>query len=234
MTEPTTLTWRLTEVIPETATVSSLYLEPTAEPVTFTAGQYLTVLLPNLGPAEGKAYSISSAPYEERVRLTIKTMGQFSRALLALQPGDILTTSAPYGFFYPESDDTSTLAFLAGGIGITPCLSIIKNLTEQADARPVHLFYSNQTEADIVFAKELQTAQATHANLQLHHFITRAEPANAAHTPGRMQAADIVKTVDDDAATYFICGSMNFTKDLWQDLRAANVASHQLYTEGFF
>ncbi|MCA9362323.1 hypothetical protein KC906_03025, partial [Candidatus Kaiserbacteria bacterium] len=220
------------DVQPETPNVKSLYLEKPAG-FSFIAGQYLTIKLPNLGPVEGKAYSISSAPHEEHLRITIKDMGRFSSALLTLQEGDIVTTSSPYGFFYPEPADPTPLVFVIGGIGITPALSIMKDLVHKDDQRSVRLLYSNRTEADIVFRGELEELSAQTPRLTIHHFITREAPESTGFHAGRMTASHFRELLPSfDQAEYFLCGNMDFTKSLWKDLHTLGLLQHQIYTEG--
>lgn len=227
--------WQIKETEEETPHVYSLYLEAAEKRPDFIAGQYLTIKLPHLGPAEGKSYSISSAPHQPLVRITVKEMGSFSKALLSLKTGDTVKTSAPYGFFYPEPEDTTPLAFVVGGIGITPCLSIISDLTEKSDERPINLLYSNQTEAGIVFRGELEELAAQNPHLTIHHFITRESPENTSFYNGRMVPAHFPELIPEANITdYFICGAMDFTKDIWRQLRAIDIPQHQIYTEGFF
>jgi ferredoxin-NADP reductase len=237
MQDQSDLTWCVAKTVTEAPSVVSIFLEPVSgsERPSYIAGQYLTIKLAGLGPAEGKAYSISSAPHEPLLRITVRKIGRFSSVLCELAAGDTVTTSTPYGFFYPEPDDPTTLVFLAGGIGITPCLSIIKDLTHRADPRPIHLFYSNQTEADVAFRGELEELAATNPHLSIYHFITRESSKQPDYHAGRMTPEIIQAAVSDASqAEYFICGSIDFTKSLWKDLSAANIPTHQLYTEGFF
>lgn len=228
-------TWTVEKNVKETPHSASLYLSMSAERPTFIAGQYLTIKLPGYVPVEGKAYSISSAPDVPYVRITIKKIGQFSAALLALQPGAHVVTSAPYGFFYPEQHDTSELIFVVGGIGITPCLSIITHLVQSGSTRRIVVHYSNQTEAEIAFHTELTQLANKYSSLKVHHYITREVPSMTAARAGRMTAEQILSDSTDPAlAEYFICGSIDFTRTLWKQLYAAGLAQHQLYTEGFF
>ena len=224
--------WRVKETVHETPGVTSLYLQAEGERPAFIAGQYLTVKLPGVGPSEGKAYSISSAPHEMEVRITVRKIGDFSTALSALAVGDTLTTSAPYGFFYPEPEEEDELIFIAGGIGITPCLSIIKDLWNAGATRRISLIYSNQQEEDIVFRDEL--AKMSDA-LQVTHHVTRRPPESGDVRAGRMTPESILSGVHDPTtAEFFICGSMDFTKSLWKALYETGIPQHQLYTEGFF
>ncbi len=229
------ITWKINHITTEAPGVISLHLDCTTEKPVCTAGQYLTIKLPNLGPAEGKSYSISSAPHDEFVRVTIRKIGSFSSALFELKAGDTITTSTPYGFFYPEADEPTDLVFLAGGIGITPCLSIIKNLAHIKDSRKIDIFYSNQTKSDITFYTELVELEKSHTPLSVHHFITREIPSDNTHHKGRMDAQRIFEILPQkEQVEFFLCGSMDFTKSLWKELRDSGLPPQQIYTEGFF
>lgn len=228
-------TWHIAQIEDETPHVKSLYLEAVADRPNFIAGQYLTIKLPHLGPTEGKAYSISSAPHEPLIRITIKQIGAFSNALLTHQVGNIITTSAPYGFFYPESEEALPLVCIAGGIGITPILSIITDLSHKQDPRSLYLFYSNKTEADIVFQDKLEELTLLNHHLSVHHFITRQAIIKPGYNSGRISLAQIQKFIPEtDKADFFLCGAMDFTRSLWKSLRDGGVQQQQIYTEGFF
>lgn len=228
-------TWTIIEVRKEAPNVQTFVLTMDETRPDFIAGQYLTVKLPGHNPVEGKSYSISSSPYEQHLTLTVKQMGLYSSELLSKKVGDTLITSAPYGFFYPEPDDTDNLIFLSGGIGITPCISIIKQLCHDGDIRPLHLFYSNQTENDAVFHTQLTALAARHQNVTYNSYITRQTSVNEPHLRGRMEASAVLSALPNpQTATFFLCGSMYFTRDLWKDLRSAGIAAEHIYTEGFF
>lgn len=227
--------WQIVNRKLEAPDVISLYLEPKSEKPIFKAGQYLTIQIPELEPAEGKAYSISSAPHEETTRITIRKVGRFSSALFELTVGDTITTSNPYGYFYPESGDTTDLVFVTGGIGITPCMSIIKNLVYTESPRNIKLLYSNQTEADIVFKDELDTIIETNPLISVHHFITRKNPVTEGFFSKRISPTDVTELVPNFMdVEFFICGSANFTRSLWKELHDQGIQQHRLYTEGFF
>ena len=223
--------WTVTKKEQETPDTTSLYLAHDMTRPDFIAGQYLTIKLTDMGPAEGKAYSISSAPHEELLRVTIKKLGTFSSKLLSLSPDDSITTSDPYGFFYPDPEDKMPIVFLAGGIGITPIMSIIKSLSHQKDERPLYLLSSNQTN-NIVFESELEQLQEENKNLSVQHFVTQEN--SETHTARRFNQADLAKLGTPQDAEYFVCGSADFTKSVWRDLIDQEIPQHQIYTEGFF
>ncbi|QQR64488.1 hypothetical protein IPH92_02870 [Candidatus Kaiserbacteria bacterium] len=230
-----TCNWTIVEKKEEAPLVSTLFLRAESEQPNFIAGQYLTVQLPGFEPAEGKSYSISSAPHDPLLTLTIKEMGNFSRALLAHEVGTILTTSTPYGFFYPDEPRAPHLIFIAGGIGITPCMSMIRSLLHTAPDTHITLLYSNRTEADIIFKDTLTTLASNHPTFSIHHFLTREDivETDTQHR-GRLTEASLVEYTKIPEADYFLCGSMDFTKSLWSHLRTLHIPSTKIYTEGFF
>ncbi|HEU4677767.1 MAG TPA: FAD-dependent oxidoreductase [Candidatus Paceibacterota bacterium] len=234
--EPVERTWVVRDARDEAPGVRSLYLQAVGERPRFIAGQYLTVRLPGYEPVEGKSYSISSAEDDAQVRLTVKEAGPFSRAILAKRPGDLLRTSAPYGFFYPERDAMSDLVFIAGGIGVTPAMGIIETLLNDGYAGSVTLFYSNKTEADIAFRARLESLAAMHERFTLRNNVTREHPRDPSYEVGRLSGSSIVRSLSGSptAADYFVSGSIDFTRTLWKELRHEGVPQSSIYTEGFY
>ena len=199
----------------------------------YIPGQFITVYLPELATPEGKAYSIASAP-NEPLRITIAKRGEFSQRLCSLQPGDSFRALPAGGYFYSESK-TSTLVMLAAGIGIAPYRAIIINTVRNDPERRLMLFYSNRTIADITFHRDLDDLAKAHPNLTVHNFVTREDPLPAGMTHGRMSAETIIHEVGDAPdPEYFICGSIEFVRDLWRGLKTAGVPEDRLYTEAFF
>lgn len=236
--EGNTLQWEIVEKNQETPTVTTFTLRAKNEKPDFIAGQYLTILLEGHDPVEGKAYSIASAPYEDTLTLGIKEIGDFSKAILEHKIGDSLVTTKPYGFFYPEPEDVGPLVFVIGGIGITPCLSIMKQLAHDNDERQLIVHYSNQTLSEIAFKDQLESLPSQRSDSFFQtHYITRDEVEAKDIKNGRMDGEQIVSGLSEEDranAMFFICGSMHFTKDMWNDLREQGIAPEQLYTEGFF
>lgn len=128
------------------------------EPATiaFKAGQYVDVLVP--GTAEWRSYSMANPPSRRDVlELTIKLMpgGLFSSYIAEhLTPGDRLTLQGPYGNFYLRDRDPPAL-FIAGGSGMGPILSLLRDMVERSDARPVTYFYGARARRDLFQLDEL-------------------------------------------------------------------------------
>mgnify|MGYP001567444961 FL=1 len=222
------------DIVAETPGVSTLRLSLVNGSIPkYVPGQFITVYAPELGTPEGKAYSISSAPHEKTLDITVKDMGKFSHYLCSRKQGDELEGSLPYGYFFSESR-TSTLALVCGGIGIAPMRSMLIAAARETPRRNVALFYSNRTAQDIVFKKTLDELGEDTKNIKIFHFLTR-EHADPPAINGRINAKTILESLGDaQPAEFLLCGSISFVRDLWRDLRAAGVPEEKIYTEAFF
>lgn len=201
----------------------------------FISGQYINIYFPELNTPEGKAYSISSAPGESTFSITVRAIGEFSNRLYALSPGDAINASLPYGFFYPERED-SDVVMLAAGIGIAPFRSMLRDIASKDPVRQFFLFYSMRTSSDSVFKEEFENLQTKLSNFSLAYFITREKiPAPQSAIQRRIEAEDILsRVVDVEKTEFLMCGSISFTRDMWRALRYAGVPEDRMYTEAFF
>lgn len=223
------------ENVPEVPGVRTLKLSREDGSIpSYKPGQCITVYFPETGTPEGKAYSISSAPWEGTMNITVRAMGEFSNRLSAMVPGDIVTGSEPLGYFYSESEDRP-LVMLAGGTGIMPFRSMVMDAARNNPARELRLFYSSRTMADIIFAGFFDEMWAAHENFGVQYFVTREKDVPQPIIQGRMSAEAVLRKLPDAAAAEFLlCGSIPFVRDMWRDLRSSGVAEEALYTEAFF
>ena len=221
-------------IIAEAPGVSTLQLSLSNGSVPkHTPGQFITVYAPELGTPEGKAYSISSAPHEKTLDITVKEMGKFSHYLCSRKPDDEVEGSLPYGYFFSESR-TSTLALVCGGIGIAPFRSMMLSAAHDTPRRNIALFCSNRTAQDIIFKKMLDDLEENNKNIKILHFLTR-EKAGPPVINGRIKDKAILEPLKGEKDIEFLlCGSISFVRDLWRDLRAEGVPEETIYTEAFF
>lgn len=219
----------------ETANVTTLKLMPVEAPRDeFLSGQFITVYFPELGVAEGKAYSISSAPHEEGFTITVKDIGTFSHRLSTMSVGETLSASGPYGYFYSEEAD-SPLVLLAGGIGIAPFKSIASDLLEKNPTRKISLYYSVSHYPDAVFLETFSTLARKHPSFTYTIHVTKERGSEPESRSGRISVDRIAHLHKSDAnAEYFMCGSIPFVRDMWRNLRSYNIPEERLYTEAFF
>ena len=152
---------KITEIIPRTADITSFRFPRPAE-LTYKPGQFFFVALKQDGKELNKHFSFSSSPTETGfIEFTKRlTDHEYSMALKAAKVGDWARIDAPYGEFTFDGEHPK-IALLAGGIGVTPFVSICKNATDKALPSQITLFYGCRTENDIPFRRELEDMAAS-------------------------------------------------------------------------
>lgn len=149
------------------------------EGFTFKAGQAVYVTLPALKEVDGKGrvrtFSIASEPDDaDLVIATRLTDSALKRSLASLPVGSAVEIEGPYGDLTLHDDATRPAVFLAGGIGITPFRSMIRDTAKQARARALYLFYSNRSAEDAAFLSELEQAARENPGFELVATMTDA------------------------------------------------------------
>jgi ferredoxin-NADP reductase len=214
------VTRRVIEVIPRTYNVKSIRVGDPGD-VPYTAGQFMTVSL-----GEGREWmhylTISSSPTEKGfVEFTKKiTESPFSRKLDRVAPGDTVAVKYPFGTFTLKGD--AKVAFLSGGIGITPIRSICRFATDEKLPVDIAVLYGNRAARDVVFKDDFDAMQKE--NPALHVAYTFSSPEGAEETKcgrtGYIDAAMITDVVPDyRERVFYICGPPAMVESLIGVLR---------------
>ncbi|MBP6913844.1 MAG: FAD-dependent oxidoreductase [Candidatus Levybacteria bacterium] len=218
----------------ETPSTYTLYLSLLDDkPITYSAGQCITVYFSDLNVSSGKIYSISSAPheYENVFSITVRAVGAYSNKLCSLELGDTIMGSVPYGCFNPPEDNLS-LVMMAGGIGITPFRSIIFDSLFCKQQRKLLLFHSSQTLEECIFRNDFRLAQEQNKSLQTKIFITRENEHHPHITKRRINTHDIELIKSEyPESIYMISGSVSFVRNQYQNLVELGVAKQLIQTE---
>jgi 3-ketosteroid 9alpha-monooxygenase subunit B len=159
----------VSDVVEETDDARSVVFEVPSElqeAFAYTPGQFLTVAVPSeqTGLA-ARCYSLSSAPHSGQHQITVKRTvdGYASNWIVEnLKVGDTLRVLPPSGIFTPKDVDADFLLF-AGGSGITPVMSIARTALEKGTGKVV-LFYANDNESSVIFARQLADLAAEYAD----------------------------------------------------------------------
>ncbi len=201
----------------------------------FTPGQFLTLRVRADGKDVVRCYSISSPPAARGyLEISIRRQGLVSNALHAMaRPGSMLSVRAPAGaFVYPGGDDRP-LVLLAGGIGITPLISMLRHALMTEPTRPVTLIYSARELREFAFRDELLTLARRHDDLRLVFAATRGEAPPDVHR-GRIDATLLSATVPElQHAISMICGPQAMIDDLTATLHQLGVPPDQVRSERF-
>lgn len=208
--------WKVVRVVPENHEVNSVYLEGADEKLSARrAGQFASIRVPRQdGWSEPHPFTISAAPEDALLRLTIKKEGAFTSAIPNLTPGTPVKVAGPLGVFCRGIDEKPEIVMIAGGVGITPFLSVLRHFRGGKAKNRVLLFWGNKTVAETFCLDEIR-AMTRELDLTVVHCLSREESVDGhfdAGTPGMLFekgriSADILKRhgMKPGAAVY-ICG----------------------------
>ncbi len=201
----------------------------------FSPGQFLTVRVQIDGKPHVRCYSISSAPHTRGyLEISVRRQGLVSGMLHAtVRAGSTLTINRAAGqFVYPHGDDRP-LALIAGGIGITPLLSMLRHAVAGDPSRPVTLLYSARGEHDVAFHSDLRVLAERHPQVRVVITLTQPTEPTRLRT-GRLDEAMVRQFVAAPADTIFcLCGPGPMIADLRAALARLGVPPGQVRFEPF-
>lgn len=207
-------------------TTLEVVLVPVAQPISFVAGQFVFVAFVGVASCEYHPFTISSTPQDRDLRLSIKTLGDYTQRLYAtLQPGEAAIVGQAFGRFDYRHGGRQQI-WIAGGIGITPFLSWIRAFPETLPY-DIDLYYSVRTPEDALFRDEIEAASRTHPGFRLHLGYSSSQ--------GKLSVADIERTcagaiIEKDI---YMCGPTVMTTSFHGALRKHGLASQQIHFEDF-
>jgi NAD(P)H-flavin reductase len=193
------------ERVQETADTWTLTLDP-GDPFAFAAGQFNMLYAFGAGEAP---ISISGDPADPtRLVHTIRVVGPVTRALCALEPGEVLGLRGPFGSAWPvDAARGGDALVVAGGLGLAPLRPVLYRLLAEREAfGRVALFYGTRTPADLLFRDELLSWRS---RFDMQVYVT--VDTDTADTPWRGDVGVVTALIprarfDPAATTAFVCG----------------------------
>jgi glycine betaine catabolism B len=243
---PLTANWRgflrIGSIVKETASAKTFRLLPSSGdrflPFTFLPGQFLNVAFWIGGAKMNRSYSISSSPTQrEYVELTVRRepRGAVSRHIVdLLKVGDQIEAGGPVGKFTFTGAEADSIVLIAGGVGITPMMSITRYLTERSWAGEIFFVYACRAPIDFIFANEIAALQRVNPKLRVAVTMSRSEGTDWKGPRGRITKELLTQTVPNLASRRIhLCGPplmMDSTKAILTEL---GVLPDQVKTELF-
>lgn len=209
---PKRIRLQVSEIHEETQTAKSFRLiSPEGYLPPFQAGQYINLSVDVGGVRTSRPYSISSPPnqngyYEIAVR-RVEDGFVSSHLLETVKVGDRLESTGPSGnFFYNPLFHGNDLAFLAGGSGITPFMSMIREVTDRGLSRKIHLIYGSRNPDDMIFGEEIEERARLHENFKVTSVISEPPEGFEGFTGfiGAKLMKDVLGSVG--GKTFYVCG----------------------------
>lgn len=231
--------YRVAEVRQERADATTLVVESEGhDGLSFEPGQFIWLTLgPTPFTIQQHPFSLSSsAERPHRPEITIKALGDFTSRVREVPVGTRAWLEGPFGAFTPRPapEPGEGTAFIVGGVGITPVLSMLRTYRDRGDERPLVLIYGNPTWEGILFREELDEL-ARALPLTVSHVIERPpegwEGESGLVTP---EILDRRLPKDPDKLwDYFVCGPPPMMDAVEEHLAAQGIPLRQIHSERF-
>jgi predicted ferric reductase len=200
----------------------------------FRPGQFAWLKLADSphGLAEHPFSYASSAARPAQPSFTIKAYCGFTRRIAKLPPGTRLLLDGPHGSYTPNTH-AERFMLIAGGIGITPIVSLLRSAADTRDPRPFLLLYGSPHSEHITFREELERLQQ-HLDLRVVHVLTDPPPGWEGEA-GFIDAALLRRQLPSDlsSADFFLCGPRPMLLAAIAGLEILGVAPERMHVEQF-
>lgn len=232
-----TIKLKVDEIKWETPDTATFFLSNiTGQPVLYKAGQFITLIFNHRSEEIRRSYSLSSSPNEPKLSITIKRIsnGEISRFMLTkMHVGDVLTALAPAGRFTINNDEQDKqLVLFAGGSGITPIFSQIKNLLSKPGKSKLTLIYSNQDAGSVLFKQELNSLQLQHAH-RFNIINLLSSEVNRLNADRVEELTRQIVGADLSNAGFYLCGPFPYMRMIRFALVYMGVEPAQIRRENF-
>lgn len=195
----------------------------------FLAGQYIRVSVQNLLHPDSRGlsrvFSILSSPNDKnKISVAFRDSGSgFKRTLMELPLGSLVDIQGPFGDFTLPKDVSPPLVFIAGGIGITTFLSMIRYVTEQKLTHQITLLYGNRNAESAAYLEELTVITKQNSHLVLKNRFERID------------ANFIQQSIKNLAEpTWYIVGPPAMVAEMRDLLLYLGISDSKIYSEDFF
>ncbi|WNC91870.1 pyridoxamine 5'-phosphate oxidase family protein [Paraburkholderia sp. FT54] len=234
---------KVAAVIDETASIRSFYFESIdgAPLPLYKPGQFLPIRVPVSGSDAPltRTYTLSDAHDPRRCRISVKREGIASKWLHEhLVAGTQIEAMKPRGAFIYDEDSPRPAVFISAGIGITPMMSMVRHAlaasrSEDARAKRLFFFHGARSDRERPFSAQLKELAARDSALSLHLFDSVADGLAQGVSVGRVSIDALKRVLPFDDYDFYLCGPVQFMRDLYEGLRGLNIADERIRFESF-
>ena len=191
----------------------------------FNPGQFIFIRFVDNGiSSEPHPFSVSSSIFDNNIELVIKSLGDYTSFIKDIKIGTKIMVEGPFGMFFENDNPVGKEVWIAGGVGITPFLSMARSLKE--GNYNVDLYYSVGSNGEAVLISDLEDISNKNKNF---HVIPWYSKEN-----GRINAEMISqRTTNIKDCKIYICGPLNFMRSLKDQFIKININSNQIIFEEF-
>ena len=201
--------------------ITEIIIQPVRKSLDYLAGQFTFITFPSINKREQHPFTLSSHPYDDNIRITIKGLGDYTNNLSGkINVGDTALLEGPYGHFSSSYIKECDQIWIAGGIGITPFLSLAKDL----HPNKIQLYWCVSNEEEAVYVDELKEIAENNPNFEFTIWSSNEK--------GYL-TVDQLNTDNYENKGYLICGPKPLKENIIKDLRSKGVNREDIYDEEF-
>jgi predicted ferric reductase len=226
------------ELRSESTAVTTVVLRPRhswQRGLRFTAGQFAWLRIHGKYWDEHPFTIASSAEHPRRLEFTIRDVGTFTTRIPALQPGTRVRLDGPHGAFTVPAATTRPLLMIAGGVGITPMMSILRTMAHRGEQAPCLLVVGARREDELLFRDELHSLQSQ-LDLQVIEVLSEPPPGWTGST-GRVGEELISQLLPTrqlrNLIGLYVCGPSGMVASMRDIAVARGVPLERIHTEQF-
>ncbi|MHA2389854.1 MAG: ferredoxin reductase family protein [Candidatus Hodarchaeales archaeon] len=184
---------------------------------------------------EEHPFTISSTPSRpQSLQFTVRCSGDWTRLIGCLKPADTVSIDGPYGrFSYVFSNKFNQYIMIAGGIGITPMLSMLRYMADRDNRKKVTLIWSNRTEDEVAYSDEFTALKRELEGLDITYLFTRQ--TRDPHRGGRLNQKKLENILAEHyrKMPVFICGPPAMMEAVRNDMVHIGFLKRLIFTEEF-
>ncbi len=222
--------------VQESTNITSFYLKPAdgSNVPDYKPGQYISVrvLIPGEKYTMIRQYSLSQAPKADEFRISVKREADNDpNGVVSLYlheqvaEGDSVEVSAPAGEFLLDATKTTPVAFISGGVGITPMISMFETVAAATPDRPAVFLHSARNEALAAFRKDVEKHASAMSNVKTKTFYSGG--------PDGVITGEVLKSYVDITGDAYVCGPVPFMEAMIRELHALGMKEEQIHYEFF-
>jgi predicted ferric reductase len=189
-------------------------------------------------PMEEHPFTIASSPSEpDHLQFVIRARGDWTGCIGHLQTGETVIVHGPFGLFsHLAYSEKNPLILIAGGIGITPMLSMLRYMADNNDSRRILLIWSNKTEASIVLPEDFKKLQHRLPHMKLIQALTRGDKNDHSKVIiGRLDQTKLDRLLEEYTrqSEVFVCGPPPMMTAVSRMMKTAGFSRTRIHTEKF-
>jgi predicted ferric reductase len=224
-------------VAPEGKSCTCLELSPmTNRPFQYLPGQFVFASVHSKHISrEPHPFTLSSTPTRSQcLQITVRSSGDWTRYTGRIAEGDRVYIQGPFGrFSHRLTDPDREIVMIAGGIGITPMVSMLRLMADRQDLRPITLIWSNRTREDMVYSNEFNDLMSKLIGLRPIFVFTGASTERVSTGRLNVEKLQTMLQTCSRRAVVFLCGPGQMMKQVKGDLKCIGFASRSIHTETF-